>query len=253
MTWINSMLIVFSMYSRLPVRGVEWNDKNMKYSLGFFPLVGVVIGAFLTLWWWISEKLGFGIYFRSAIYCVIPVMITGGIHIDGFLDTVDALSSYQPKEKKLEIMKDPHTGAFAIIGCVMYYLVYFGALTEIKNLRISLIISIGFVLSRAFSGLSLVLFKSAKKEGLLYTFSSSAHRKITGIMLVSIILLCVAAMIFLNAVTGVILLVAAVLVFIYYRQMSYKQFGGITGDLAGFFLQVCELVILITTIVIDKL
>ena len=55
----------------------------------------------------------------------LPVLVSGGIHTDGFIDTVDALSSYGDKEKKLEILKDPHTGAFAIIGAIMYYLLFF--------------------------------------------------------------------------------------------------------------------------------
>jgi adenosylcobinamide-GDP ribazoletransferase len=51
---------------------------------------------------------------------VAPIIITGGIHMDGFLDTQDALSSYQPRERRLEILKDSHAGAFAIQGLLQY-------------------------------------------------------------------------------------------------------------------------------------
>lgn len=252
MTWIKSMIIAISMYSRLPMPKVEWNDKNMKYSLGFFPLVGVIIGFLMYGWWWIGDLLKLGVFMRASIACMIPVIVTGGIHLDGFIDTVDALSSYQSKEKKLEIMKDPHTGAFAIIGCVVYFILYLGALTEVVNRNIYLIICIGFVLSRALSGLSLVLFRSAKKEGLLYAFSSTAHRKVTSIMLLIIVGICASVMIYLDIIVGISILVVAGLVFLYYRQMSYKQFGGITGDLAGFFLQVNELAMIFTAVVLSR-
>ena len=60
---------------------------------------------------------------RGASFVLLPVLVTGGIHMDGFLDTTDALSSWQPREKKLEILKDSHAGAFAIImGCSYFVL-----------------------------------------------------------------------------------------------------------------------------------
>ncbi|MGB8451805.1 MAG: adenosylcobinamide-GDP ribazoletransferase [Anaerocolumna sp.] len=249
MTLLKSMIISFSTYSRLPMPWVEWNDKNMKYSLIFFPLIGAIIGGVLCGWWWLSRSLDFGIFMKSAVAMSIPVFITGGIHLDGFLDTIDALSSYQPKEKKLEILKDPHTGAFAIIGCGAYYILYFGAMTELTSLKAYVLLSLGFVLSRAFSGIALVLLRSAKKEGLLYTFSSAAHRKITGIMLAILILICTGVMLYIDIAAGTALILTAVIVFCYYKWISYRQFGGITGDLAGFFLQICELAIVITAAV----
>ncbi len=250
MTLLKSMIISFSTYSKIPMPRVDWNDKNMRYSLIFFPFIGAVIGGVLYGWWWLSKVLDIGSFMRSAVALSIPVFITGGIHLDGFIDTVDALSSYQPREKKLEILKDPHTGAFAIIGCGVYYILYLGAMTELKSLKAYMLISLGFILSRAISGIALVLFRSAKKEGLLYTFSSAAHRKITGIVLAFIILLCAGAMLYIDITTGAALILAAAIVFCYYRWFSYKQFGGITGDLAGFFLQVCELAMVITASVL---
>jgi adenosylcobinamide-GDP ribazoletransferase len=245
MTLFNSMIIAFSTYSKIPMPQVDWNDRNRKYTLIFFPFIGVVIGLVLCGWWWLSGIIGFGIVMQSAVTLAIPVLISGGIHLDGFIDTVDALSSYQTRERKLEILKDPHTGAFALIGAVLYFIVYLGALTELNSLKAYMLIGIGQVLSRALSGLALVLFRSAKRDGLLYSFSSAAHRKITGMVLVLLILLCTVVMLLLEVAGGAVLIGAAGLVFWYYKQVSYRQFGGITGDLAGFFLQVCELAMVI--------
>jgi adenosylcobinamide-GDP ribazoletransferase len=251
MTILKSMIIAFSTYSKLPMPRVEWNEKNMKYSLIFFPFIGAVIGGLMCGWWQLSKTLGFGSFFQAAVALAIPVFISGGIHLDGFVDTADALSSYQPRERKLEILKDPHTGAFAVIALSIYLILYFGALTELKSLREYLLISFGFILSRALSGLSLVLFRSAKKEGLLYTFSSSAHRKVTGVVLGILILVCACSMVYVDRKGGITLLFAAGFVFWYYRQVSFKEFGGITGDLAGFFLQLCELVMVVFAAVME--
>ena len=124
MNIIKSICVAFSMYSKIPMPRVEWNEKNMKYAMCFFPLVGAVIGGLMLLVRFLCGRFGFNTSVYAVVMTALPVLVSGGIHTDGFIDTVDALSSYGDKEKKLEILKDPHTGAFAIIGAVMYYLLF---------------------------------------------------------------------------------------------------------------------------------
>lgn len=93
----------------------DWNKENMKYTFCFFPFIGLVIGALSYLVGWAGGKFGFNPSFVSAVLVLVPVMVTGGIHVDGLLDTSDALSSWQERERRLEILKDSHAGAFAVI------------------------------------------------------------------------------------------------------------------------------------------
>ena len=104
----NSFKIAFSMYSRIPVPGSEWTKEHMKYTLCFFPAVGVIVGLLVICWSDFSRFLDFGMPARTAGLTLIPVIVTGGIHMDGFMDTADALGSFRGKEKKLLILKDPH-------------------------------------------------------------------------------------------------------------------------------------------------
>ena len=117
---IRSLCIAFSTYSRIPVPQVAWTDENRKYSMCFFPLIGAVIG--LLLWGWLAlcDVLGVGALLRGAVGALLPILVTGGIHMDGFMDTSDALASWQSPEKRLEILKDSHVGAFAVLGCAGY-------------------------------------------------------------------------------------------------------------------------------------
>lgn len=78
----------------------------MRYMMCFFPLIGVVIGVLLQGLGILCTWLSFGDIMRGASFVLLPVLVTGGIHMDGFLDTTDALSSWQPREKKLEILKE---------------------------------------------------------------------------------------------------------------------------------------------------
>ena len=250
---IKSLLIALAMYSKIPVPKVEWTDDGMKYALCFFPVVGLVEGILFTAVWYLLHRMEFGAVFQAAVLTALPVLITGGIHVDGFLDTMDALSSWQPRERKLEILKDSHTGAFAIIGGSLYFLLYAGGISEIRQMRTAILVSLGFVLSRILSAGSLSLFKSAKKDGLAYTFMSTAHKSRTRSVLVLELIAVSGMMLSAGSVAAGIMIGVAVLSWLYYRKMSYGQFGGITGDLAGFFLQVCELAMLYGAVMADKI
>lgn len=248
---LKSMIIAISTYSRIPMPRFEWKEKDMRYILCFFPIVGMIIGACEVGIFCLMEKLGFQPVTKAAVLTVLPMIINGGIHMDGFLDTVDAKSSYASKEKKLEILKDPHTGAFAIIFGMVYILAYFAFCNEITAETI-LFLAMCHPFSRILSALSLAVFSKAKKDGMAAAFSTAAPGKVKWILITELILYA-GILLYLSLPYGIIILAAGAAAFIYYRLMSYKEFGGITGDLAGFFLQICELTILISVVITSKL
>lgn len=242
-----SFLIAFSMYSKLPMPYPKWTEENKKYVMCFFPLVGMVIGGSFIIWDFISVKIVAGTALRSVVYVVLPLLITGGIHMDGFMDTSDALASCQPMERKLEILKDSHAGAFAVMGCVVYLLLQFGIYTEIKGEKVYLI-AVSFLLSRSLSAFSIVSFPMAKNSGFATMFQEEADKKIVKFFCYILIICSSFALIFIERFTGSMAILTAILTFYYYYKMSKKMFGGITGDLAGFFVQICELVVALVII-----
>ena len=168
--------------------------------------------------------------------------------MDCFLDTCDALSSWQEKERRLEILKDSHAGAFAILSCAVYLILTCGAMTSLRTELIP-VVGLGFLMSRSLSGLSIVTFPMAKGSGLAAMFADRAKKKIVrNTMAVYLVMLAV-LMIVVGKLSGLLAVVAAGGIFFYYYKMSVKNFGGITGDLAGWFLQVCELGILLSAVI----
>ena len=160
--------------------------------------------------------------------------------MDGFMDTMDAFHSYQPRERKLEILKDSHIGAFSVIMLAVFGLIYLAAFAQITDSRALMVFCCGFFLSRCLSGLSVVSFRSAKSDGMLYHFASTAHERRVKAALYVQLLACMGLMLYFSISAAVPVLAAALLVFAYYRWRSYKELGGITGDTAGWFLTVCE-------------
>lgn len=237
---IKSVIVSFSMYSKIPMPQFEWKEEDMRYMLCFFPWIGAVIGICLWLWAVLCEKAGIGMPAFTTIGSVIPILITGGFHVDGFMDTMDAFHSYQPREKKLEILKDSHIGAFAVIMLAAYGLIYLGAFSEIRDMDILKTVCAGFVLSRALSGIAVVSFPAAKKDGLLYLFASNAQKKIVRVSLVMQVILSAVFMLYESVSAGTVTVLTAAGVFAYYYYRCKKELGGITGDTAGYFVVLCE-------------
>ncbi len=240
MDLIKAAFIGISMYSALPMPQFNWEERPLKFAIAFFPWVGIITGGLFYLWFNLAEYYSLPAFVRACVGAAIPLMVTGGIHLDGFMDTTDALRSYQSRERRLEILKDPHIGAFAVIGVIIYGLVYLPALSLI-GLKGAAVLSMGFFLSRTFSGMSVVTFQNAAGEGTLYTFSAGREGSSVKLMLLIQMCACAALMIITGGLSGVLCVCAAIAVFIYYRWRSYEVFGGITGDLAGWFLCLCEL------------
>ena len=251
---MKSLIIAFAMYSKVPMPRVDWEKKALAWALCFFPLVGAVIGAVLYGWMVLAQYLGFGPLFFAAFALLIPIALNGGIHLDGFCDTCDALSSHQSRERKLEILKDSHTGAFAIICCGLYLLVFFACWCEVAAVgRAALVLALGPVLSRSLSGLFAVTLPNARGTGLLATFTDTMDTaKARGVMVIWVVA-CSAALLWLDLWTGGAALLGAGLACLYYRVMSARQFGGVTGDLAGFFLQICELAMVLAVVLAQKI
>ena len=232
---LQTMAVAFAMFSALPVPQFTWNSKNMRYALCAFPLIGGVIGAL----WSLCGALPLPDMIRAGGFCLIPVLVTGGIHLDGYADTSDARSSYGDREKKLEILKDPHCGAFAVIRLCTYFLAYFCVAFCIRfSPRVGLCWTLALVLERALSGFAVAAFPLAKDTGLAHTFATAADKQTVCRFLCGLSALLILA---LTALGGGGLAAAALLALWRYYFVAKKQFGGITGDLAGWFLQRAEL------------
>lgn len=249
---IRSLFIAFSTYSRIPMPQVEWSDANRKYSMCFFPLIGAAIGLLLWGWLLLCDMLAIGALLRGAVGVLLPLLITGGIHMDGFMDTSDALSSWQPRERRLEILKDTHTGAFAVMGCAGYLLLSAALLSEAVAADAP-VLGCCFVLSRALSAWALATFRSARPHGMLDGFARTAHRRMVTVSSCVYAAICLLTWILCDGWAALAYLLTAALCLTYYRHIAYAQFGGVTGDLAGWFVQVTELLLIAVIIIGGKL
>lgn len=227
------------MFSAFPTPKAEWSRENLRWLLCAFPLVGAAVGLLCWGWAALAELLRVPALLRGAGLTLIPVLATGGVHLDGYADTWDALSSHAPPEKKREILADPRLGAFAAIHLCGWFVMDFALWSALPRYE-AVPVLLAFCLSRSLSGLAIAAFPLAKNTGLAHTFAQAADERAARRFLAGLsALLCLG--LFLCGWQGVVMAAAALGVFAYYRRMARTQFGGLSGDLAGWFLQTAEL------------
>lgn len=258
--FLKSFAVAFSLYSRIPMPRFNWNSGDMKYHFIFFPFVGAVIALLEILLKAAQIKFGFGqiLYLCAAVS--LPVFITGGIHLDGFMDTMDAVSSYGTKEKKLEILKDPHTGAFAVISAVVYFLMATGFLSEVNSFPSLVCTSFSFIFSRILSAFSVLFIKKARKDGMAKTESETASKRITGTALLAEFFILTALLVFLVrfCLNGSVFILTAFFIslgvsYAVFFFTARHNFGGVSGDTAGFLVCITELLSVIAIAVSKNL
>lgn len=250
---LETLSVALSMFSAVPVSFVAWNEKNTRAMLLCFPIVGLLCGLCFSLLCGILSYFQFSNLFISICLTLFPIIFTGGLHLDGYCDTIDAISSHQTKEKQLEILSDPHVGAFSVLGLISYLSLFFAIVHELdKNTHLfPYFISI-FVISRSMSGIFLVSLPSAKSSGLAYTFSNQSDKKLIQRGLYVLITICYLLLFFMNVQAAITFLFLHLAVMYFWYQKVFSFFQGVSGDLLGYFSTKMEFYLFLGLVFLQK-
>lgn len=160
MKLLTGFLMTWGNFCSLPCPVKRWDDNCKSLMLGFLPTIGLIIGL---LWAGIYVGLvylSFPFLVVSFILAFLPFCLCGFMHMDGFMDCSDAIMSRRPLEERQRILKDTHTGAFAVISAVFMILGYFAFISTAASMGMDFVnIVIITVLSRSIAGLEVLLSK----------------------------------------------------------------------------------------------
>ena len=213
----------------------------MNLVLPCFPLVGAVMGS---IWYGVATVLvsiGVHTMLAAVLVSVTPFALSGLIHLDGYIDTSDALLSGRPLEEKIRILKDPHGGAFSSVMTGMLLLTQFAGVYAIldRKVRLGVLILIP-ILSRCCAALALMCLKTmpSSQYGPMFTKGTGKiHRMfVVGIAIITLVL----SYLFLGPVAVAVLL-SAIAAYAGAAIWTYRVFEGFSGDLTGFALEISEL------------
>lgn len=158
MKLLTGFLMTWGNFCSLPCPVKRWDDNCKSLMLGFLPTIGLVIGLLWSGIYVGLVYLSFPFLVVSFILAFLPFSLCGFMHMDGFMDCSDAIMSRRPLEEKQRILKDTHTGAFAVISAMFMILGYFAFISTAASMGMDFVnIVIITVLSRSIAGLEVLL------------------------------------------------------------------------------------------------
>jgi len=231
----------------MPVRlKAAVTDRDLARSMAYFPLVGLLIGAALALFYNILNLL-----FSGPITCsfilILSAMITGGLHIDGFIDTFDGIASGADKKRTLEIMREGRPGAIGIAAIILLFLAKYSLLVSLPKGTVEVSLIAMTTLGRWSLVASSALFPYAREgEGLGRRFIQNLSRKEGYIAT----LFALSVMIFIFKLKVLILIPVVAVLLAGFNFYFYKKLGGITGDTLGALNEITEALTLALAVVL---
>jgi len=238
---LKSFLMALGMFSTIPVPRNSWNDKYMNLVILNLMLVGFFIGS---IWFILTSFLltmDMPILITSSLVLLIPFFLSGFLHVDGYMDTADAIFSRRDTSEKRRILKDSSVGAFAVIALVCLMLLQFSIIHTILMQNRCLFIFIFItIISRAVAGLAVLNLKPISETGYMATFKLNTDIRHSIVIVLTIVITLIIAYI----VGGVDLIAPLIISLIASAFMTfyvYKQLQGFSGDLCGWVITTSEL------------
>ena len=235
--------MAFTRFSTIPFRTMTWDDGCKGEMLALFPLVGVVCGL---VWWGgclLLERLGIPNGLFAAAATLLPYLTVGLIHLDGYMDTCDAILSFRPLQERLRIMKDPHPGAFAVISVVLLMIVSYGASSALMGKEM---IALIFVPATARACAALYMLRGTPLAHSAYTKGTIRKKGPTVVAAALLALFCAVSALAswrALAVQGITVAVAAVCF-----ERCRRMFGGVSGDISGFAVSMAQVAGLVAAV-----
>lgn len=242
-TYFHAFMMTQTMFCSIPIPSKIWDQQAQPKMLLFLPLVGLEIGGIWLLLSRLCAFLQIPQLLTAILLTAYPFFITGFIHLDGFMDVLDAVRSWRSQEKRIEILKDSHVGSMAVVGCVIALLALFAAFASgIVDDRILLFIP---VLSRCCSALAVTLLKPISVSQYA---AQDINKKQAVALAIMAVAACAAASVFLGF--SALPLAALLAGYGYALVRGYKSLGGVNGDITGYSLTIAEICAVIAAVFI---
>ena len=223
--------------------------KALARSMAFFPLAGLLIGIFV-----VSGNYLLSFLFPKPLVLWLTLgflaLLTGGLHLDGFADTMDGLACRGTREKILEVMRDSRIGAFGVIGLIFLIGAKYLALDQTSNSSLPRSLLLMAVMGR--NAMVLVCYRSPyarSGQGLARPFVENLRFYELAFSALSAFGIALALM----GASGILVFIGIGLFSLGYRFVFIKKLGGVTGDVLGAANELAELLCLLLLLILKQI
>lgn len=234
---IHALMMCQSMFCAIPCPWKTWDEEARPRMLLFLPLIGLEMGLLWALLGWLCRYLNLPNLVTGLVMCAFPYVVSGFIHLDGFMDVCDAVGSCRSLEKRRAILKDSHVGAFAVIGLALLLISGFALMSSAEgDCRILVLVP---VLSRTLSALAVTTLRPISESQYAGTFRAGVSKGQP--VFLTLVLLVTLALGFLLWKKQGFVLVGGLLGYALALRKGFKSLEGMNGDISGYALTWSEL------------
>ena len=235
-TILHAYAMCQSMFCAIPCPWRVWDEQAKDKMLLFLPVVGLEIGGIWAILAWICILLKLPALVTGLILSVYPYIVTGFIHLDGFMDVLDAVKSWRDLEHRREILKDSHVGSFSVIGIVLLMIAQFVLFATAPAEAYFMILIFVPAVSRCCSALAVTGLKPMSTSQYADQRKPKAHLAVLTVMLCAF----VTAGFLLCGKHG-FSLIGCLIGYSLALCRAYKSLDGMNGDISGYALTIGEL------------
>lgn len=241
--YINDLLLFFQFFTRIPIKkNLICEKENFRRGAIFFPVIGLFIGSLQWIIYYFSSKV-FNSNITAVFVMIVPLIVTGGLHVDGLGDTCDGFFAFKGgKDRIIEIMKDSTNGTFATMAIVFDMIIKYVLINTVIDKNIPLIIIAAPIISRLTVVFIAFIGKNAKKTGSgnIFIGNIDLKRMITAVIL---------TIIFTVKLVGIkelsILIAAAITLSLLFNKFCESKIDGHTGDTLGANNELVEILVML--------
>ncbi len=234
-------LAALSFLTVIPLpRRREVSPEQVGRSIGYFPVVGIIIGLILAgLYWLLRLVLPSAVV--SGLLLVCLVVLTGGLHLDGFVDTCDGIAGHKTAEARWQVMHDSRAGAFGIVGVCCLLIVKYVSLNSVPESLMMMTLVLMPVVSRWAMVYAVFAYPYARPSGLGKVFKQAASQR--RLAIATLVALAVAIPWF--RLAGLVIMLGVWVIVVAMAAYLKRKFSGLTGDTYGAINEVAEVGVLI--------
>ncbi len=221
--------------------------EDLARAVPFFPLVGYLLGSLLALvygglWPWMNPLT------TAVVLVVLDLVLTGALHADGCMDTVDALAAGRGRQETLELFHDPHVGAKAAVAMGAFLLLRVALLAELQPEWGGPVILFVPVLGRWVLALAVLVFPYARSAGLGSPLGAGRNTPWPAVVAA---LLLVLPGVYVLGVSYLLVLAAVTMGALAVGAYFTRRLGGLVGDLYGALAETSQLLALALFVVLE--
>jgi adenosylcobinamide-GDP ribazoletransferase len=245
---MNAFYQALAFLTRLPVPPHRPSAQDWERSVAYYPLVGALMGLLL---WGANLVLikVVGQPLAGVLALVFWVYLSGGLHLDGWMDLADGLGSNRPRERILEIMKDSRVGAMGVVAAFLLLLVKWGALSQIQLTHQIAWLTLPPLLSRYLLVVAIWFWPYITANGI----GTGLRKGLTRVRVLLGFLFTIGVTFGLFGWVGILVLLAGLLAAVLFIQRIARKLGGLTGDCYGALVEWTEAVLVVLIVLVGRL